>query len=174
MMWGSKMNISLYQLSNEYQEALNALSEEDFPPEAIADTLEGLKGELLVKAQNVGAFILNLDLQAGMVETVIERLQSRLKQLTNKRNKVYEYLQNNLESAGISEVSAIDGSFSIKFKYNPVSVQILEGAEIPMEYMHAPPPPKMQPDKKALKKAVESGEVIKGVYLERKRVMVIK
>ena len=168
------MNISLYQMTHEYQEALNALLDSDLPEEAINDTLEGLKGELLVKAQNVGAFILNLDLQAGMVETVIERMQAKLKQLTDKRNKVAAYLENNLTAAGITEVTAIDQSFSIKFKNNPPSVQIGDNAVIPEKYMRRPPPPKPAPDKTALKKAIEAGEVIEGVYLDRKRVMVIK
>jgi hypothetical protein len=49
------MGVSLYQLSGNYLQALDFLTdpEMDVPMEAINDTLEGLSGELEDKAVNV-------------------------------------------------------------------------------------------------------------------------
>ena len=37
--------MKLYEISNEYNQFLQAVEDEEIPIEAVADTLEGIKGE---------------------------------------------------------------------------------------------------------------------------------
>jgi hypothetical protein len=55
-------NLSLYQLSGDYLQALDFLTDPELnlPIETVNDTLEGLLGELEDKAVNVAKFIRNI------------------------------------------------------------------------------------------------------------------
>ena len=47
------MNVTLYELSEDYRQALEILADPELPPEAVADTLEGMIGTLENKATNI-------------------------------------------------------------------------------------------------------------------------
>ena len=50
--------MKLYELTNDYQQLLAMLDEEnDFPPEAIADTLESITAEIEDKADNIACML---------------------------------------------------------------------------------------------------------------------
>ena len=67
--------LRLYELSTEYLQALEALSElDDLPPEAIADTLAGLSGAWEDKALNVARFVRNLEAEATAIEEAKKRI----------------------------------------------------------------------------------------------------
>ena len=63
-------NLSLYQLSHNYLQALDFLTdpELDLPVEAINDTLEALEGELEDKAINVAKFLRNMEATAEAIK----------------------------------------------------------------------------------------------------------
>lgn len=41
------MNMKLYQIADQYLEALQVLDDPDLPAQAVADTLEALQGEVV-------------------------------------------------------------------------------------------------------------------------------
>lgn len=54
--------MKLYELTNDYQQLLAMLDEEnDFPPEAIADTLESISAEIEDKADNIACMLKSID-----------------------------------------------------------------------------------------------------------------
>ena len=61
-------NISLYQLTNEYQLIQMKLLESDFDEQTIADTLEGASGDVEAKSINVAMFIRNLETSAEAIK----------------------------------------------------------------------------------------------------------
>lgn len=155
-------NISLYQMTQEYTEAFEALSDADLPPEAVRDTLEGLQGEIAVKGANVAAFILNLEAEADKVKLVEKRIAERRKALENKADKMRDYLKQNMERCGITNIKALDGSFSATLTKPRASVVIDNDRALPGDLVKT----KTEPDKAAIKVALESGREVEGAHLE--------
>lgn len=65
--------LTLYELSDEYRDALAVLNEMDLDEQTIADTLEGLQGAIEVKAQNVAMFTRNLEATAEAIKDAERR-----------------------------------------------------------------------------------------------------
>jgi hypothetical protein len=159
---------ALYQLVEQYRslEALDA--SDDLPLEVIQDTLEGLTGELTVKATNVAKFVLNLEAMATAVETASKQMKARAARIQRKADSIREYLRVNMQGAGITKIEAIE--FVLSLKKNPPSVIIDDEAQIPEGFKVLPPPappPVSRPDKELIKKAINSGMTIAGCHLEQ-------
>lgn len=108
------MGISLYHLSTEYQQALVALSDPDLPEDVVADTLQALEGGLVQKGQAVAAFVLNLAAEVEAVKIVEKRIVARRKALEGRAEAMREYLRSNMAACDITEIKAVDGSFTAK------------------------------------------------------------
>jgi hypothetical protein len=159
---------ALYQLVEQYRslEALDA--SDDLPPEVIRDTLEGLTGELTVKATNVARYILNVEAMAEAVERASTQMKCRANRMRNRADSVREYLRNNMQGAGITKIEAIE--FVLALKKNPPAVVIDDEAAIPDDYKVTPepaPPPLPRPDKKLIAKAIKDGFAVPGCHLEQ-------
>lgn len=159
---------ALYQLVEQYRslEALDA--SEDLPLEVIQDTLEGLTGELTVKATNVAKFILNCEAMAEAVENAADAMKARAQKIRRRSESIREYLRINMQASGISKIEATE--FVLSLKKNPPSVIVTDEAAIPEAFKVTPvppPPPVPRPDKTAIKKAIQSGITVAGAHLEQ-------
>jgi len=96
--------MKLYELTEQYNNALENMQSLDMDQETINDTMEGLSGELEVKAKNVGAYYLNLESDANQIKDAIKNMQARLKAVTNKADYFKEYLRDNMERSGIDKI----------------------------------------------------------------------
>ena len=87
-------SLRLYQIADDYLTALEALAEmEDLPPEAIADTLEGLAGTFQDKAANVAAYIRTLDAEAAALEDARQAMERRQSALERHAARLRDYLK---------------------------------------------------------------------------------
>lgn len=159
---------ALYEIVAQYRslEALDA--SEDLPPEVIRDTLEGLTGELTVKATNVAKFILNCEAMADAVDGAAKQMKLRAERIRKRADSVREYLKVNIQGAGITKIEATE--FVLALKKNPPSVIVDDEAAIPEAFKvtpEPPPPPQPRPDKAMIKKAIQSGMTIAGCHLEQ-------
>ena len=57
--------------------AAQQLADLDLPPEAVADTLEGMSGDLELKAQNVAMFVRNLEATAAAIKEAEARMSEQ-------------------------------------------------------------------------------------------------
>lgn len=158
--------LSLYQMADEYLSALQHLRESDIDDQTIADTLEGLEGELVQKAQNVAAFAMNMEAEADALKAAEKRLADRRRAIEKKSAKMREYLLMNMEKSGITEIKAIDDTFRVRLMAGRQSVVIDSDESIPKEYRRIKTID--EPDKVALAKALKDGEDIPGASLVRK------
>lgn len=154
---------SLYELSNEYLAIQNKLIEADYDEQTIADTLEGMSGELEVKAQNVAFFIRNLESTADQIKQAEKQMADRRKALENKAATIKEYLKINMQKTGINKIEC--PYFAITLKKNPPAVNIFNESIIPDEYLVQAPPPPPSIDKKAIAEALKSGAQVAGAEL---------
>lgn len=155
--------ISLYQLADTYVEAAQRLADLDLPPEVVADTLEGMAGELEVKATNVAMFARNLEATAEAIRQAESEMAKRRQAIANRAEQIRDYLKTQMERTGIHKIECPFLRLSIRT--NPPAVIIDAPSQIPAEFMRTPEPPPPAPDKKALAVALKAGTEIPGCHL---------
>lgn len=166
------MNIALYKIADDYLVAMNRLQDMEIDEQTIADTLEGMAGELEVKATNVAMFVRNLEASADAIKSAEGDMAARRKAIENRAKRVKEYLQSQMTRTGITKIEC--PHFKLAIQDNPPSVVIDAESQIPAEFMKTPEPPPPSPDKKAISDAIKSGKEVPGAHLERGQRLVIK
>lgn len=158
-------NISLYELTQDYRQALDELTdpENDLPAEVIADTLEGLQGTLEDKAIAVAQFFKNLEATAVAIRDAEQRMNQRRKAIENRVASLKTYLKESMESCGITIIES--PWFTLSIAKNPAAVDILDENSLPDEFVEIVTTRKI--DKTSIKKAIESGEEVPGAVLTR-------
>lgn len=166
------MNTSLYVLAGEYLAAATKLADTDLDEQTIADTLEGLAGDLEVKATNVAMFVRNLDASAEAIKGAEAAMAARRKAIENRAERIRSYLKENMERTGITKIEC--PYFKLSIRNNPPSVVVDSENLIPAAFMRQPEPPPPSPDKAAIKAAIQSGHEVPGCHLQAGTSLVIK
>jgi hypothetical protein len=156
-------NLSLYQLSGNYLEALDFLTdpEADLPAEVINDTLEALGGELEDKVVNVAKFLRNMEAAAEAIKTAEADMAKRRKALESRVKWLKNYLKGNMEACGISKIEC--PYFKIAVQKNPAAVNILDEDAIPEQFKEKVIIWKI--DKAAIKDTIKAGKEVSGAEL---------
>lgn len=156
---------ALYQLATEYQEAAVKLASLDLPEEVVADTLEGLSGELQDKAVNVAMMARSLEATAEQIKAAEAQMAERRKAIENRAKRLRAYLLENMERTGISKIES--PWFALSIRKNPPAVVIDSANLIPSEYLRIPDPLPPELDKKRIAEALKAGREVPGAHLEQ-------
>jgi len=92
-------------------------------------------------------------------------MADRADALAKRREALLAYVLTHMQGTGIQSLESDAGEWACKIAKKPPAVQIAADAVIPPQYMRTPPAPAPQPDKTAIKKALQAGESIPGVAL---------
>jgi hypothetical protein len=158
---------SLYELSNHYRQAFDELmSIPDLPADVIADTLEGLAGDLEVKSLNVARYFLDLDAQIAAIKDAEDRMLSRRRALESKSRSLREYLKTNMQACAISKISCPE--FEISLRKAPPAVIIDDESLIPAEFIE------IRETRHIDKAAIKACKGCPGVHLESGVSLVIR
>ncbi|HFC2411780.1 TPA: siphovirus Gp157 family protein, partial [Neisseria gonorrhoeae] len=152
--------LTLYRCAADVQAALDYYFDSETERE---DTLEAVIGQFEVKAQSVIAYIKNQEITEKMLEGHIRQMTGKLKAVKAQNQSLKDYLARNMQAAGITEIKADDGTFKASFRKSE-AVVILDEAQIPAEFMREAV--KTEPDKTAIRKAIESGRQVAGAKIE--------
>lgn len=165
-------NLSLYELSNHYLKAFEALTDPDadLPAEVINDTLEGLSGELEDKAINVAKFLRNIETAAEAIKAAEADMAKRRKTLENRVSWLKGYLKTSMEKTGISKIDC--PYFKLSIQSNPAAVVILDEDAVPEQFKEKVVAWKI--DKNAIKEALKGGETVQGAALANGSRLVIR
>lgn len=164
--------LSLYELSQEYLSALDALTdpEADIPLQAVNDTLESLEFPLQEKATNVAKFMRNLEATAQAIKEAEQQMAARRKALENRAAAIKDYLKSNMLATGISKIES--PWFRLSIQNNPPAVAVTDESLVPEDFKEIVETVKI--DKTALKSALKSGEDIPGAQLVQGKRLVIR
>ena len=122
----------------------------------------------------VVAYLKNEGTRIDMLDNAIKELQARKKHMQTRHDWLKQYLLVNMQENGISEISALDSTFSAKIKTNPPKLIIDDAGMIPSDlyvYPDAPPP---HPNNELIKEKLKAGELIEGAHLEQAKRVDIK
>jgi len=163
---------TLYQLTTDYEALLTLAEDPDTDPQAFADTLEGLTGEIEDKADNYAKVLRMLDGDAQAIRDEERRLKARREAIENNIKRMKSALQYAMQVTG--KVKFKTALFSFGIRKNPPSVVIdaVNVRDFPDEYIIESEPIL---DKKALKDALKAGEDLSGLcHLEQSESLSIR
>lgn len=153
--------MTLYEITGDYLRLMEMLEdEEEINQQAFLDTLEGIEGEFEIKADNYARIIKELLAESEKYAAEIGRMQKRQEALANNANRLKKYLYEAMKLTGKTKFKTDLFSFGIQKNGGSQPMEIT--AEVPEEYC------KREPDAKAIRKALESGEKLSFATLKER------
>lgn len=146
------MSSTLYEITGEYLQLLDMLTEEEnLEEQVVKDTLEGIEGELEIKAENYAKIIKELLAQADKFKKEKERLEARQQAYENRAKYLKETLFNAMQITGKTKFKTGLFSFGIQKNGGLQPMEIIPDIDIPEEYL------KKEPDNKLIREMLEKG-----------------
>jgi len=148
---------NLFNIDAELYEVYNEIENNggEMTPELEA-TLEITEAERMTKGEGYVYVIKQLRSQADMIKSEIKRLQELAKRYENSADKLSDTLLQSVIAHGQIKTALVTIS-SRKSK----SVSITDEAVIPAEFLRI----KTEPNKTAIKEAIESGQEVQGALI---------
>lgn len=104
---------TLYELTQEYQALLDMMEDCD-DAQVVIDTLEGIEGEIEIKADGYAKVMRQLEGEADAIKAEIDRLSSRKKTIENNIAKMKESLQAAMVATGKTKFKTDLFSFAVQ------------------------------------------------------------
>ena len=154
---------TMYALTTEFQ-ALLALGDSDDPEEqkAFMDTLEGLVGEIEIKADSYAVVIAELKAQQDKINTEIERLARIESAIESNINRMKTRIKETMEAMGKTEIKTDLHTFKIQ---NNGGVQpLMITGEVPDNFKKVV----LENDNAKIRDALKAGEDLPFAHLEER------
>ncbi len=164
-----KPTLKLYELTDDFLDALDDLCEQDLSPDLIALQVGELAGAWEAKALNVARYIKNLEAEAAAVTEAGKRMDARAKTLKRQAEHLREYLKNQIEITGLKPPHAAD--LTLRIQSNPPTVVIHDEAHVPAEYRHSAIVTTIS--KAEISTALKAGNSVTGAHLEQSTRLII-
>lgn len=147
--------MTLYELTEEYQQLLAFAEDPDVDPQVLADTMEGLGGEIEDKADGYAKVMKQLEADAAALKNEIDRLTVRKRSIENNIDRLKDTLK--MAMIMTNKTKFKTELFSFGIQKNPKKVVLDKDlAEIPTEWLIQQEP---KVDKAAIKAALEAEDV---------------
>lgn len=151
---------TLYELTATYEGLMDCLYDEDWDPETLVDTLDGIEGEIEEKAENYAKIMKQMELDIAGYDAEEKRMAAKRRALENRKERLKNALYEAMKAVGRPKFKTALFSFGIQ--NNPPSLAIADRATVPEKYL-IPQDPKI--DKKAIIAELKAGTVIEGMRL---------
>ena len=166
--------MKLYEIANDYLALMLAIENDEIPEECIADTLEAVKGEIEIKADNIACMLKNLDADIVAIKAEETRLAERRKAKERTYERIKKYLSDTLESLNIDKVETARNNISFR-RSEAVEIDeetFIAWAKVNRDDLLSYTAPKA--NKTEIKRALKGGAEIVGAELVSKKNIQIK
>lgn len=162
---------TLYELNNELMMLLIMAEDPETDAEALMGSMEAVMGEVEIKADGYAKVIKQLEADMEAIKTEKDRLIKRSKAIENNILRMKQVLQTSMELADKPKFKT--ELFSFNIQNNPASVVIDtdDVFSIPEDYLTYKDP---EPNKKAIKEAIQNGETFNFAHLEQSKSLRIR
>ena len=148
---------SIYELTDQWKEVEGMLYDGETDEQIILDTLESIDGEIEQKADNYAKLIKNMEADIETLSKEEDRLRKRRKAIENRKQRLKDALQANLEFIGKTRFKTALFSFSVANNGGRQPFSITDNLdEIPGKYL-IPQDPKVNMD--AVRELLQEKEV---------------
>lgn len=164
--------MTLYELSEQFAQLMEAIENGEIPEEAIADTLEGLTGDFDEKADNIACIIKNELAIADRIKYESDQMYERMSAHNKRAKFLKEYLSKQMQRAGRKKIETARNCIS----FHPSIRTVVDNEnEFVREYPdYCKQDIAYKIDKAAIRAALKSGREIKGAHLEQSQNIQIK
>lgn len=149
--------MNLYNIKQEYLQIAQELTDGELTPE-LESQLAITQENLQEKAINYGYVIKNFESEVDIIDEEIKRLNALKKSRVNAVDRLKQNISDAMQLFGILEVKA--PTFKMNFRKSE-SVEIFEG----LDQKYITEKVSYQPDKIAIKKAIQEGETVNGAAI---------
>ena len=164
--------MTLYEITNDYMQLMQMMEDPEMDPQTLSDTMEGIEGELEVKAESYAKVMKNLEADVVGIKAEIDRLSERKKTIENNIKKMKETLQFAMETTGKTKFKTELFSFGIRKNAPAVVMDEPYIENVPERFLKYSDP---TINRSAIKEAIQNGEDLEGVaHLEQTRSLTIK
>jgi len=129
---------TLYELTGQYQQLLEMIQNDEFDEWTLKDTLEGLDGEIEIKADGYAKVIKELEGNVDTLKNEIDRLSRKKSSYENNIKIMKESLENTMKITGKTKFKT--DLFSFNIQNNPPRLVI--DKDVPEQFL-IPQPPKV-------------------------------
>ena len=152
--------MTLYDLQGEFLRLYQIITDED--EQVFLDTLEGLQGELEIKASGYAHVMKQLEMEEDECDKVIEAFKAKKAVRFNARKRMKEALINAMDVAGLNELPA--GEYTLKIAKNGGLQPLKIDGDIPDNFMKV----QLVPDNDKIRKTLNDGEKLPFAHLEER------
>ena len=154
--------MNLYDIADNIRVLADMVEAEggEFDEQTIADTLDGLEGDLNQKADNIGKLVKMLGRQADACELESVRLKDRAEKLRQRSDSVTAYLHACMKVVGIRKVD--NELFNIALRKTPDVIELDEEL-LPKKWFVEKITER--PDRRGILAAVKAGQSVRGATL---------
>ena len=150
--------MNLYNIKTEYLKLINSVEEaEGEVTDELYNELSLTHEDYIEKGCSYAHVLNNKDMEKEIIEKEIERLKKRIQRIDKTSSRLKSRLIESMLELGIEKIENEIISISLR---KSKSIEIINEAQIPQELMRSKTT--NTPDKTAIKKAIESGEVVEG------------
>ena len=153
---------TLYELTNEFQQLLDLIEQGEYDEQLLADTLEGLDGEIEVKADGYAKVIKEIEGSVSTIKAEIDRLGAKKSALDSSVKRLKEILETSMRATNKTKFKTDLFCFNIAKNGGKQSLDIHD--EVPVEYCKT----EIKPDNDLIRKALESGERLSFAILQER------
>lgn len=152
---------TIYDLTNAAQ-ILYDMSIEDGDEQAFLDTLEGLKGNLEIKAADYVAVINQLTMEANEAQKVADLFTEKKEVRLRNIRRMKDALINAMDAYGVDTLKA--GDYTLKIANNGGVQPMKITGEVPDSFTKVI----VEPDNKKIRDALVNGEALEFAHLEER------
>lgn len=164
------MSENLYELTTQFQQAMDALHVDEETGEVIGfETVDTLDAAFEDKAEAYAVVIKTLLAQAQAIHAERENLKEREDAAKRKAESMKKHLALSMAAVGKDKIETAKAALSFR---KSTSVNILSDVEIPDDLCKVTIDRK--PDKTAIKKALQAGDIVPGAELVENRNLQVK
>lgn len=157
--------MTLYEITNDYMQLMQMMEDPEMDPQTLSDTMEGIEGELEVKAESYAKVMKNLEADVVGIKAEIDRLSERKKTIENNIKKMKETLQFAMETTGKTKFKTELFSFGIRKNAPAVVMDEPYIENVPERFLKYSDP---TINRAAIKEAIQNGEDLEGLaHLEQ-------
>ena len=162
----------IFDLVGEYRELYEMLTDADESEEqVINDTIEGVIGEIEIKAAGLVGIMNRLDMEIDACEKHKKEWDNRLRVRKNAKERIKARIIQAMQEMGTTELAAGDVKFKLQNAGGQLPLIIDEGATVPEKFTKIT----IENDNALIRKALENGEQLDFArFGERSKVLKIK
>lgn len=157
--------MTIYEITNDYLQLMQMMEDPELDPQTLADTMEGIEGELEDKADNYARVMKNMEADLNGIKAEIDRLSTRKKTIENNIKRMKEALQFSMETTGKTKFKTELFSFGIRKNAPAVVMDEPYIENVPERFLKYSDP---TINRSAIKEAIQNGEDLEGLaHLEQ-------